>query len=44
MVLPVTLCGIVSLLAGLLALIFPETLNKPLPQTVEDVENLGLHW
>ena len=40
--LPVTLCGIVSLFAGIVASIFPETLNKPLPQTVEDVEDLGL--
>jgi hypothetical protein len=28
----------------LLATIFPETLDKPLPQTIEDVERMGLAW
>jgi hypothetical protein len=22
----------------------PETLNKPLPQTIEDIEQMGLRW
>jgi hypothetical protein len=30
------------LIAGVLALIFPETLNRPLPQTVDEVERMGL--
>jgi hypothetical protein len=38
----VILYGIISLLAGILALIFPETLNRPLPQTVDEVERMGL--
>lgn len=40
--LPIVLYGIVSLIAALLALMFPETLNKPLPQTVDEVERMGL--
>lgn len=28
----------------LLATIFPETLEQPLPQTIEDVEKMGLSW
>ncbi|CAF0837598.1 unnamed protein product [Rotaria sordida] len=40
--LPVFLYGIVSLVAAILALTFPETLNRPLPQTVADVEQMGL--
>lgn len=28
----------------LLATVFPETLEEPLPQTVEDVEKMGLSW
>jgi len=36
--------GVTSLFAVFLATIFPETLNKPLPQTIEDVENMGLAW
>jgi hypothetical protein len=26
------------------ATILPETLGKPLPQTIEDVEKMGLAW
>ncbi|CAF0749054.1 unnamed protein product [Didymodactylos carnosus] len=40
--LPIVLYGCVSLIAAILALMFPETLNKPLPQSVEDVERMGL--
>jgi hypothetical protein len=32
--------GIVSLIAAMLALMFPETLNKPLPQTVAEAERM----
>ncbi|UJR16153.1 hypothetical protein I4U23_003064 [Adineta vaga] len=39
---PIVLFGILSLIAGIVALIFPETLNRPLPQTVRDVENMDL--
>jgi len=28
----------------LLATMLPETLDKPLPQTIEDVERMGLAW
>ncbi|CAF0834845.1 unnamed protein product [Adineta steineri] len=40
--LPIVLYGIVSLISAILALMFPETLNKSLPQTVEDVERMGI--
>ncbi|CAF1208581.1 unnamed protein product [Adineta ricciae] len=40
--LPIVLYGIVSLAAAVLALMFPETLNKPLPQTVGEVERMGV--
>jgi len=40
--LPIVLYGITSLVAAFLALMFPETLNRPLPQTVADVERLGV--
>ncbi|CAF3355785.1 unnamed protein product [Rotaria socialis] len=39
---PVVIYGITSLFAMLLATVFPETLDKPLPQTIEDVERMGL--
>jgi OCT family organic cation transporter-like MFS transporter 4/5 len=38
--LPLLLFGIVSFIAGMLALLFPETLGARLPDTVEDLENL----
>ncbi|UJR10527.1 hypothetical protein I4U23_014730 [Adineta vaga] len=40
--LPIVLYGIVSLSAAVLALMFPETLHKPLPQTVAEVERMGI--
>ncbi|CAF1109757.1 unnamed protein product [Rotaria sordida] len=40
--LPTILYGILSLLAALSVLILPETLNKTLPQTIEDTEQMGL--
>ncbi|CAF1513732.1 unnamed protein product, partial [Didymodactylos carnosus] len=38
---PIVVYGIVSLVAAFLAFSLPETLNKPLPQTVEDVERMS---
>lgn len=38
--LPLLLFGIVSFIAGVLALLFPETLGTRLPDTVEELENL----
>ena len=39
--LPFIIYGVTSLVAGLSSLVFPETLNQQLPETLEDVENLG---
>ena len=36
--LPQVLLGIVSIIAGLAALLLPETRWRPLPETVEEVE------
>ncbi|CAH1796652.1 unnamed protein product [Owenia fusiformis] len=36
---PPTLFGVMSIVAGLLTLLLPETLNRPLPQSIEEVEN-----
>lgn len=36
------LFGIAALLAGMSSLILPETLGKPLPETIEDGEAMGL--
>jgi len=37
--LPGILFGVSSIAVGILCLLLPETLNKPLPQTIEDIEN-----
>lgn len=39
--LPLVLFGILSLFGGITAFLFPETLKKKLPDTVEEAENLG---
>jgi hypothetical protein len=33
------LFGVLSIAGGLVTLFLPETLNRPLPQTIEDIEN-----
>ena len=38
---PMLLMGMASLIAGCLALFFPETVGEPLPQTVEDCIHIG---
>jgi len=37
--LPGPLFGVLSIVGGLVTLFLPETLNRPLPQTIEDIEN-----
>jgi len=39
--LPLILFGGLSLISGAMALLFPETLNTTLPDTVEEAENIG---
>ncbi|KAG4079938.1 hypothetical protein HA402_006250 [Bradysia odoriphaga] len=39
--LPLILFGSLSIISGLLGLLFPETLNTMLPDTVEEAENIG---
>ena len=39
--LPYLLFGVISIVAGLLALFLPETRNKALPETIEEGENFG---
>ncbi|XP_030752013.1 organic cation transporter protein-like [Sitophilus oryzae] len=39
--LPLVCFGAMSLFAGLITLIFPETVNKKLPDTVKQAENIG---
>ncbi|XP_069696534.1 organic cation transporter protein [Periplaneta americana] len=39
--LPSVIFGAIAVISGLLALVLPETLNQPMPQTIEDGENFG---
>ncbi|XP_076244758.1 organic cation transporter protein [Calliopsis andreniformis] len=38
---PAILFGFVALLSGFLSLYLPETVNQPMPETIEDGENFG---
>lgn len=38
---PATVFGFIALLAGFLALYLPETVNQPMPESLEDGENFG---
>ncbi|KAL0133300.1 hypothetical protein PUN28_000805 [Cardiocondyla obscurior] len=38
---PAMLFGLIALVAGFLSLYLPETLNQPMPETIEDGENFG---
>lgn len=38
---PATVFGFIALIAGFLALYLPETVNQPMPETLEDGENFG---
>ncbi|UJR36301.1 hypothetical protein I4U23_029030 [Adineta vaga] len=39
---PIAVFGITSIIAVVFITVCPETLNRPLPQTVDDVERMGL--
>lgn len=41
---PMVLCGLCPLLGSALTLLLPETANKPLPDTIEDVEGWSLRF
>ncbi|CAF3333739.1 unnamed protein product [Rotaria sp. Silwood2] len=41
---PIVVFGTTSLIAVAFATICPETMNKPLPQTVHDIDQMGLTW
>ncbi len=39
--LPMLILGVLGALSGLLSLYLPETLNKPMPETLNELELLG---
>ena len=39
---PILIVGCLTIVAGLLTLLLPETLHAALPDTIEDVEEFGL--
>jgi MFS transporter, OCT family, solute carrier family 22 (organic cation transporter), member 4/5 len=39
--LPLLVIGVLAFSAGLMSLMLPETLNRKLPETIEDGENFG---
>lgn len=41
---PMVLCGLCPLLGSALTLLLPETANKPLPDTIEDVEGSNMRF
>lgn len=41
-VIPATIFGLIALLSGFLSLFLPETVNQPMPETMEDGENFGI--
>lgn len=40
--LPSTIFAVIALISGFLTLFLPETLNTPMPQSIEDGENFGI--
>ena len=44
LVLPLIIMGVISTVGGVFSLLLPETLNKPLPQTLEEAEEFGKGW
>jgi len=41
---PMVLCGLCPLLGSALTLLLPETANKPLPDTIEDIEGVRFRF